>query len=62
MDYVCHLFRVELGEMVSVCLSKEREGYLWASKEDLEVLPLMAGAQTALQFYKTASQKNVNAI
>ncbi|MBS0628443.1 MAG: NUDIX hydrolase [Verrucomicrobia bacterium] len=56
IDYVYHLFKVELDEVVNVCLSNEHEGYLWASQEDLEVLPLMAGAKTALQFYKAADQ------
>ncbi len=52
VDYVYYLFKVALEERPEVCLSKEHEGYIWASKTDLEVLPLMAGAEMALQFYR----------
>ncbi len=54
VDYVYHLFKMEIAEMLSVILSNEHEGYIWASKEDLEVLPLMVGAEKALQFYEEA--------
>ncbi|MES2199323.1 MAG: NUDIX hydrolase [Chlamydiota bacterium] len=54
IDYIYHLFKVELDEMVSVVLSNEHEGYIWASEEDLKVQPLMAGAEKALRFYREA--------
>lgn len=54
VDYIYHLFKVDLEERLAVCLSKEHEGYVWASKTDLEVLPLMAGAEMVLQFYREA--------
>ena len=57
VDYVYHLFKVEVAEMLSVDLSNEHEGYIWASKKDLEVLPLMAGAGKALQFYEKVLSK-----
>ena len=51
-DYLFHLFKFDLEEKESVTLSDAHEGYLWASEEDLEVLPLMAGAEKTLQFYR----------
>jgi phosphatase NudJ len=52
IDYVYHLFGVELGSCPEVCLSHEHQGYHWASCEDLETMPLMAAAREAVECYR----------
>lgn len=58
MDYVYHLFHITLRAKPKVRLSSEHPHYLWASPQEIETLPLMAGALEALQKYRSSlSQK-----
>jgi 8-oxo-dGTP diphosphatase len=52
IDYAYHLFRITLKKKPEVKLSNEHPKYLWASYQDLEDLPLMAGALDALKKYR----------
>jgi len=50
IDYVYHLFYHSCQRPVDVVLSREHQSYCWASTEEIEQLPLMAGAIEAFQF------------
>lgn len=52
VDYVYHLFQVQVEKLPKIQLSAEHQNYAWASFEDLENWPLMAGAKQALYFYQ----------
>ena len=52
VDYVYHMFKVQMDQLPSVLLSNEHQNYKWASLEDLEGMPLMAGAKDALNRYR----------
>ena len=52
VDYVYHLFRIQVDQVPDIRLSDEHENYKWASLKDLEEMPLMAGAKEALQHYR----------
>ncbi len=56
LSYVYHLFKVEVKERHPVILSDEHTGCLWASWEDMKVLPLMTGAPEALKVYAARNQ------
>lgn len=58
INYVYHLFQIHLKTAPEVRLSAEHDTYLWASKEDLERQPLMAGAEDALSYY-TQTRRNL---
>lgn len=53
VDYVFHLFRIELNQAPEIQLSDEHQDYKWASSVDLDEMPLMAGAREALHFYRS---------
>lgn len=57
IDYVYHLFQIDLKIKPKVRLSFEHLNYLWATQEKIETLPLMAGAFGALQKYRTTASK-----
>lgn len=57
VDYVYHLFKVQLDQIPDVHLSNEHQNYKWATSKDLEEMPLMTGAKEALQCYQTAANK-----
>lgn len=58
IDYVYHLFQIILKAKPEVRLSSEHPNYLWAIQQEIETLPLMAGALGALQKYRSSlSQK-----
>lgn len=62
IDYVYHLFQVSLKEKPVIQLSQEHPAYLWASRNDLKTLPLMAGAGQALSVYEAIlAQKRLTA-
>ncbi len=61
-SYIFHLFRVSLVSKPEVILSEEHLTYTWASKKDLETLPLMAGSKEALQKYARFCQGKVQNI
>ncbi len=54
LDCVYHLFKITLSAKPEVRLSNEHPAYLWASAQDLEGLPLMAGFKEALCKYQAA--------
>lgn len=58
VQYVYHLFRIALDQKPEVRLSNEHQQYIWASVQELESLPLMAGAYAALRKYWTAFAQN----
>lgn len=63
IDYTYHLFQVTLKTKPEVRLSSEHPNYLWALPEEIETLPLMAGAFEALQKYRSslAQKKRITA-
>ncbi len=56
LDYVFHLFKVQLPQAPNVRLSDEHQSYKWASSKDVEEMPLMAGAMQALQHYRCKNE------
>ena len=61
VEYVYHLFKVNLDQIPMVCISKEHQSYTWATLGDLESLPLMDGAEGALQCYRSNVNKKRSA-
>lgn len=53
IDYSYHLFKVTMPAKPKIVLSSEHPAYMWASKKDLETLPLMVGAKEALETYRS---------
>jgi 8-oxo-dGTP pyrophosphatase MutT (NUDIX family) len=51
LNYVYHLFKIELSEIPEVRLSDEHLQFTWATLTEIERLPLMAGAKGALEHY-----------
>ncbi|MBS0652719.1 MAG: NUDIX hydrolase [Verrucomicrobia bacterium] len=54
VDYVYHMFRVRLHEIPVVQLSAEHQGYIWASAQEVDQMPLMAGAKEALEKFRSS--------
>ncbi|MBA2369929.1 MAG: NUDIX hydrolase [Candidatus Protochlamydia sp.] len=53
IDYIYHMFRVQLDQIPNVNLSREEhQHYIWASAKDIKTLPLMDGAIEALHYYQ----------
>lgn len=57
IDYVCHLFQINLNAKPKICLSSEHPNYLWAGSVELKTLPLMTGALGALEKYRLKLQQ-----
>jgi 8-oxo-dGTP diphosphatase len=57
VDYVYHLFKVQLNGLPEVRLSNEHQSYKWASLKDIEEMALMDGAKEALQHYHAVGNK-----
>lgn len=53
VDYVYHLFKVQLDQIPEVHLSDEHQSYTWATSKDMETIALMDGAKETLQLYRT---------
>jgi len=51
-NFVFHMFRMSLDTIPNVSISKEHQGYIWATAQDLATLPLMGGALTSLKYYR----------
>lgn len=51
VDYVYHVFKVQLDQMPEVHLSDEHQNYTWATAEEMETIALMDGAKEALRHY-----------
>ncbi len=58
MDYVLHLFKMELSLEPSVYLSDEHEEYMWVSPEEMKTIPLVSGGKEAMQIYLQRSVNN----
>ncbi len=62
VQYVYHLFRIDLDQKPDVRLSKEHVQAHWATSRELKSMPLMEGAFEALCKYRTAlAQKKITA-
>ncbi|PJD95920.1 MAG: NUDIX hydrolase [Parachlamydia sp.] len=51
LDYTYHLFSLNLNTQYPVCLSPEHSSYKWVSPAEARNLPLMNGANQALDVY-----------
>jgi len=51
VDFVYHMFQVNLGVMPLVAISKEHQSYTWKEQSQLDQLPLIAGFHEALEYY-----------
>lgn len=61
VDYVYHLFKIQLDELPEVHLSNEHQSYKWATSKDIEAMALMDGAKEALQHYHAeVAKKRLN--
>src|ERR1700722_19388156 len=66
LDYVYHLFSIQLDTMPALALSAEHCSYAWVSREESAAFPLMNGGKQALDTYyqriskKRAEQASVN--
>ncbi len=59
IDYVYHLFKVNLNYQPSIYLSKEHCSYRWVSRQEAKNLPLMNGGKEALDVYYQCSNATV---
>ncbi len=57
IDYIYHLFGVNLENSPAISLSSEHCSYRWVSRFEVESLPLMNGAKLALETYFQRSVK-----
>jgi 8-oxo-dGTP pyrophosphatase MutT (NUDIX family) len=57
IDYVYHAFKVDLKHTPQVFLSSEHMDYTWVSVNEARKLPLIDGAEEALDFYAAYSKK-----
>jgi 8-oxo-dGTP diphosphatase len=57
VDYIYHMFSIDLPSAPSVRLSVEHCSYQWVSKDEAKTLPLMNGATHALGAYYQSSLK-----
>lgn len=57
IDYIYHLFGINLESPPTICLSPEHCSYQWVSRFEAENLPLMNGAKLALDTYFQRSAK-----
>lgn len=48
IDYVFHIFKLELNAVPNLFLSYEHQGFVWAGDKEIETLSLMSGAKEAL--------------
>jgi 8-oxo-dGTP diphosphatase len=51
LDYVYHMFALNLHAVPTILLSKEHVAYKWVSNKEAENLNLIKGAAQALDFY-----------
>lgn len=51
IDYVYHLFSLNLYTFPVISLSAEHSAYKWVSRSEVEDIPLMEGARQALGIY-----------
>ena len=51
IDFVFHLFRVELESFPKITLSHEHSDYMWVTYDEALLLPLIAGGREALYYH-----------
>lgn len=51
MDYVYHLFAVNITQLPQISLSSEHCSYRWVTQSEAHSLPLMGGAKEPLDIY-----------
>ncbi|NGX63418.1 MAG: CTP pyrophosphohydrolase [Candidatus Anoxychlamydiales bacterium] len=59
VDYIFHLFKIQLHKTPIIQLSIEHQDYKWARMQDIDKMPLVEGALEALQKYKNYTQPNL---
>jgi 8-oxo-dGTP pyrophosphatase MutT (NUDIX family) len=52
VEFTFHVFKVDVHSTLPVCLNDEHEGFLWATDQEINELPLVAGAREALEIYR----------
>ena len=57
LDYIYHVFGLNLHALPTILLSKEHIAYKWVSNREAENLTLMKGGAQALDFYYSRKQK-----
>lgn len=60
VDYVYHLFRVEVASRPEVRLSSEHQEYRWVSSDEMEMMPIMIGGQEAYAYYRKKTNRHQN--
>lgn len=60
VDYVYHVFKVQLDRIPEIHLSDEHQDYIWATSKDIETIALMDGAKEALQHYQAMVVKKTS--
>lgn len=59
VDYVYHVFKIQLSAKPAIALSNEHLDYKWASPSEFSKLPLMTGGHEAFQkYYQRSTKKN----
>lgn len=60
LDYVYHLFGVQLDTMPALALSAEHRSHAWVSREEAKTFPLVNGAKQALDtYYRRIKKKGI---
>lgn len=58
VDYIYHLFKVQLVDLPDIQLSEEHQNYRWAAAKDIEELFLMDGAKEAIYRYEAIKNRS----
>ena len=53
VEFSFHVFKVDVDSTLHVHLNDEHEGFIWATDEEINEMPLVAGAREALEVYRT---------
>jgi 8-oxo-dGTP pyrophosphatase MutT (NUDIX family) len=56
IDYILHIFKVDVDLPVEVKISGEHQTFKWTSPQDREAMDLVTGAKEALAFYHKKSR------
>lgn len=59
VDFVYHMFKIELPQIPKINLSEEHQSYAWMNPQETNKMPLMAGEKDALRFYVAAHSPNM---
>lgn len=61
IEYVFHLFRIELERIPLIRLSREHQAFRWMERESLLQVPLMLGAKEVLDYYQKSCARKKGA-